>query len=156
MPDMLVKLYKLPKFRSEIMEKNGIIISHPLSSDKSRVMEWVRMNFSEDWADECDITFSHQPISTYIAIADGQIAGFASYNAACRNFFGPTGVTKKFRGQGIGEALLIKALTAMKEQGYAYAIIGGVGPVKFYEKSVGAVLIEGSEQGIYSNSLKKD
>lgn len=40
-------------------------------------------------------------------------------------------------------------------QGYAYAIIGGVGPhvQGFYEKAVGAVLIEGSEPGVYGGML---
>jgi hypothetical protein len=33
--------------------------------------------------------------------------------------------------------------------GYAYAIIGGVGPAAFYEKVCGAFVIPGSERGIY-------
>ena len=43
----------------------------------------------------------------------------------------------------------------MAGQGFAYAIIGGVGPVEFYAKSVGAVVIDGSEPGIYGGMLKK-
>jgi hypothetical protein len=41
----------------------------------------------------------------------------------------------------------------MKSQGYAYAIIGGVGPATFYEKAVGAKLIEGSDPGIYKGIM---
>ena len=41
----------------------------------------------------------------------------------------------------------------MKAQGYAYGIIGGVGPASFYEKAVGAVLIDGSNPGIYQGIL---
>jgi hypothetical protein len=37
----------------------------------------------------------------------------------------------------------------MRESGYAYAIIGGVGPAAFYEKTVGAFTIPGSEVGVY-------
>ena len=37
----------------------------------------------------------------------------------------------------------------MREEGYVYAIIGGVGPVKFYEKCVGAQLIPDSDPGVY-------
>lgn len=155
MADMLVKLYSLTKIEPEAMKKIGVTIRRPLSSEKSSTVEWVRKHFSSGWADECEVTFSYRPVSTYIAVSEGKIVGFASYNAACRNFFGPTGVLEGFRGKGIGEALLLQALAAMRDQGYAYGIIGGVGPADYYSRTVGAVLIEGSEPGIYSNPLKK-
>jgi hypothetical protein len=41
----------------------------------------------------------------------------------------------------------------MKQQGFGYAIIGGVGPAAFYTKTVGAVAIEGSAPGIYRGLL---
>ena len=54
---------------------------------------------------------------------------------------------------GSGGAGLFAALHAQKAQGYAYAIIGGVGPAEFYARAVGAVLIEGSQPGIYDGLL---
>ena len=39
--------------------------------------------------------------------------------------------------------------------GYVYAIIGNAGPVHFYQKTVGAIIIPDSEPGIYTDSLKK-
>lgn len=59
------------------------------------------------------------------------------------------------RGKGIGKILLVKSLQSMKEMGYAYAIIGGVGPVDFYKNTVGASIIEGSEVSIYENLIRK-
>jgi hypothetical protein len=41
----------------------------------------------------------------------------------------------------------------MREQGFGYAIIGGVGPAAYYTKAVGAALIESSEPGIYRGLL---
>jgi len=41
----------------------------------------------------------------------------------------------------------------MREMGYAYAVIGGVGPAAFYEKVCGAFLIPGSEIGVYGTLL---
>jgi hypothetical protein len=38
--------------------------------------------------------------------------------------------------------------------GYVYGIIGGVGPIEFYEKTVGAVVVPDSDPGIYSDLLK--
>jgi len=115
----------------------------------------VGQHFEPEWVSECEVAFARQPISCFIAIENGQLAGFACHDATCRDFFGPTGVSPSHRGRGIGRALLLACLHAMAGQGYAYAIIGGVGPVEFYAKSVGAVLIEGSEPGIYGGMLKK-
>ena len=70
-----------------------------------------------------------------------------------RGFFGPTGVTESARGTGIGKALLFKSLEALRDIGYAYAFIGGVGPREFYEKVCGAIEIPGSDPGIYGDIL---
>jgi hypothetical protein len=40
------------------------------------------------------------------------------------------------------------------EMGYVYGIIGGVGPVEFYRKTVGAIEIPESAPGIYVNMLR--
>lgn len=81
--------------------------------------------------------------------------GFACYESTAKNFFGPTGTLESERGKGIGKVLLIKSLESLRELGYVYAIIGGVGPAEFYEKAVGAKIIDGSEISIYQHLLKK-
>jgi len=98
------------------------------------------------------------PCSIYIAIDISQekagIVGFAAYECTSRNFFGPEGVAESHRRRGIGKALLIACLHGLREMGYAYGIIGGVGPHAFYEKACGATLIEGSSPGIYRDMLR--
>jgi hypothetical protein len=37
--------------------------------------------------------------------------------------------------------------------GYVYAIIGHAGPIEFYQKTVGAIIIPDSDPGIYTNLL---
>jgi len=51
--------------------------------------------------------------------------------------------------------LLLECLRAMRELGYVYAIIGGVGPADFYAKCVGAVPIADSTPGIYADLLER-
>ena len=41
----------------------------------------------------------------------------------------------------------------MRGDGYAYAIIGWASSIDFYRRAVGAVVIEGSEPGIYPPPL---
>lgn len=153
--DMLVKLYELPAPDKALyrLAADGISVRRALPPEKHKVLEWVRGNFSEAWTSEADVAFSRQPVSCFIAVQDKRLLGFACHDAACRNFFGPTGVDPDARGKGIGAALLLACLDAMRQQGYGYAIIGGVGPADFYAKTVGAIPIQGSRPGIYRGLL---
>jgi GNAT superfamily N-acetyltransferase len=60
------------------------------------------------------------------------------------------------RRKGIGKVLLFESLSALRELGYVYAIIGAAGPVRFYQKTVGAIIIPDSEPGIYTDMLKTE
>lgn len=153
---MLAKLYTLPPLaplRDQLAAQH-ITIRRAIVPEQHVVVPWVRRTFTyEAWASECQAAFARQPVSCWVAVADGQPVGFACYDATYRNFFGPTGVALQFRGRRIGQALLLQALHDMAAQGYAYAIIGAVGPAEFYSKTVGAVLIEDSTPGIYAGML---
>jgi GNAT superfamily N-acetyltransferase len=113
-------------------------------------------NFSAAGADEVEAAFSYQPITCFIATYEKRIVGFAAYECTRRNYFGPTGVHPDFRGKGIGKALLLASLRAMLELGYAYAIIGGVGPTEFYSSCAGAILIPDSTPGVYTDMLARE
>jgi len=157
MQDMLVRLYDLPDHTALMkkLESEGIVIRRPLAAEKSIVLDWVTTHFGAGWASETDVSFSYQPITCFIAIQKGSVVGFACYDSCYRNFFGPTGVEETLREKGIGKALLMECLYAMKSQGYAYGIIGGVGPAEFYVKAVGAILIDGSNPGIYKGIMSE-
>jgi len=153
MQDMLVKLYDLSDRAVldalDICKAKGILVRRAMAYEKERVHDWVREEFTGGWAAECETAWSNSPISCYIAVQDGHIIGFACYDATWRNAFGPTGVAERARGRGVGQALLLACLAAVKADGYAYAIIAGVGPVDFYRKCAGAELIPGSSPGFY-------
>lgn len=59
MGDMLVKLYDLPAFCPN--EINGINIKRAIVPEKILVCSWVRENFSQAWAGECENAFSKTP-----------------------------------------------------------------------------------------------
>lgn len=153
--DMLVKLYDLPPSHAAFarLHAEGIDIRRGLVPEKHRIVAWVRETFSPGWASEAEVAFARQPVSCFVAVKAGAILGFACHDATCRNFFGPTGVGADARKGGVGTGLLFACLEAMREQGYGYAIIGGVGPAAYYERTVGATPIEGSEPGVYRGLL---
>lgn len=153
MPDMLVKLYDLPPLPDA---PAGVTIRRAMPYERQEVVGWVRATFNAAWADEVASAYGHLPVRCFIATEAGRILGFACHDATCRNFFGPTGVAEAQRGRGLGKALLLHCLHAMAADGYAYAIIGGVGPAAFYERVVGATLIPDSSPGIYRDRLAGD
>ena len=152
MADMLVRLYALPDPAAAIAraERSGVRIRRAERQEREGLVTFVRAAFGEGWVAECLAAFDRQPIGCFVAVRGDAIRGFACHDVTCRNFFGPAGVAPDDRGQGTGAALTLAALAAMRDAGYAYAIIGGVGPAAFYARVAGAVPIEGSTPGIYA------
>jgi GNAT superfamily N-acetyltransferase len=156
MPDLLVNLLKLPPLEPVLEEigRGQIIVRRAQTFEITPVTSFVQKNFSIAWADEITAGFNNKPVSVYIATLDQEVVGFAAYECTRRDFFGPMGVLETMRGHGVGKALLLSCLWGLRERGYVYGIIGGVGPVEFYKKTVGATMIEDSTPGIYTNLLK--
>jgi GNAT superfamily N-acetyltransferase len=158
--DMLVRLYALvpDECAGSGTPEPGFCVRRAMPYEKLPVADWVRSSFGAGWAGELEASFSRMPLSCFIATKDGSVVGFACYDATCRGFFGPLGVDRAMRGSGIGRSLLLSCLCAMRAEGYAYAIIGGVNPSSsaFYAEGAGAVPIEGSDPGVYIDRLRSD
>jgi predicted N-acetyltransferase YhbS len=152
MPDLLVNLLKLPPTPSLPNEK--IIVRRAQPFELGKVRSFIVENFSAAWADEVQAGFANKPVSVFVATLEQKLVGFSAYECTRRSFFGPTGVLESVRGEGVGKALLLSSLWGLREMGYVYAIIGGAGPLSFYEKTVGAIVIPDSEPGIYTDLLK--
>jgi GNAT superfamily N-acetyltransferase len=153
MQDMLVRLYDLPDAAQAMQraEQAGFQVRRAAGWDRIRLREFIRKRFQDVWAMEADRAFAWNPITCYIGTERGEIVGFAVYECTMRDYFGPTGVREDLRGKGLGAALLLACLNSMREMGYAYAVIGAVDDAAgFYEKTVGATFIEGSDPGIFA------
>ena len=155
MIDMLVRLYEMPATREVYarVESQGIILRRARAYERHIVAAWAGEYFSPKWESEVKIAFSRQPVTCFIATRDKEILGFACYETTARGFYGPTGVSEAARGTGIGKALLFKSMESLKDLGYVYGVIGGVGPREFYEKACGAIEIPGSDPSIYTDIL---
>jgi len=154
--DYLVNLSTLsPDTQSpERMAQGGVTIRRALPPELRLITGWVGEHFSQGWASETTVAMTRQPPTCFIATRNQELIGFSCHEATARGFFGPTGVAEDVRGLGIGRALLFASLTDMKAMGYAYAVIGDVGPSEFYEKTVGSISIPNSAPGIYAGMLK--
>ena len=138
MPDMLIPLYRLP---DPPPLADGLVIRPVLPPEAHLVIDFVTRDFHAGWVSECHVGLMAQPCKVLIALQDGKLAGFACFDVTIRGFFGPTGVDPAFERCGIGKQLLLRALSRLRDMGFAYGIIGAAGPVDFYRKTCGAIEI---------------
>lgn len=132
--DLLVKLWSLPDKMPvlQALQARGVSIKRVIAPDRGRVLAFVREHFGEGWMHECEAALSTVPSTCYIAVRE------------------------EARVSGVGTGLLLCSLHSMWELGYAYAIIGWADEaIGFYEKTVGAVPIEGGHPAIYQNLIRK-
>ncbi len=151
--DMLVNLSTLPAPASVAED---VWIKRAWAGDLEEILRFIRETFSAGWASETCKAVLQNPSTCFLATHKGKLIGFACYDATTKGFFGPTGISEPWRGQGIGKALLLRTLYAMEEAGYGYAIIGWVGDAKgFYKKAAGAIEIPNSDpdHSVYKNRI---
>lgn len=158
MADMLVKLFQLEPDTALFarLQKEKVRVRRALPPDRDQIVAFVQENFPE-FAAETACAFSHLPVHCYIATEAGRLVGFACYEVTAPDFFGPTAVLQSHRRRGIGRALLLQCLFALKELGYAYAIIGwpATDAVHFYKTAVGATMIEEDTPGLYRDMINQ-
>ena len=97
--DMIANLIQLPREK----ELDGIKIKRVFAGEKMRVLDYIREHFSEGWVYEAENAIMQH--KCFIATKDGQILGFACYDASAKDYFGPIGVTESTRGTGVGTAV---------------------------------------------------
>ncbi|RED53761.1 GNAT family N-acetyltransferase [Aestuariispira insulae] len=151
--DMLVRLYDLEEMIEANKNLSDVRIRRAHAPESPVILGWIEEHFGKIWRGEAAAALARAPSTLLVAHKGPEILGFACYDTTALGFFGPTGVGQAARGKGIGSELLYQTLKAMRGAGYAYAIIGDVGPVEFYQNRIGAILIEGSDPGIYRDML---
>ncbi len=156
MSDLLVKLYDLPE--QGCQAPPDVTIKPACVVDRARILGFVRGTFGDGWASECEYALMRSPTACFVAVKNRELVGFACYDATARGFFGPMGVAEGERNGGIGGALLMRTLAAMRDAGYAYAIIGwATAQADYYSKKAGAIIIPDSppEKSIYKNMISR-
>lgn len=129
--------YQFPRVNSRNIRKVAM-------EDREKLLSFVESQFSKEWSDTIRGAFSSREPSLYLALdSSDEIIGFAAYDVYQnrKGYFGPMGVSLSNRIAGVGFSLLHYCLREMHEIGYEYAVIGGAGPIEFYEKACNAVVI---------------
>lgn len=148
--DLLVDLYQLTFDEPKL----NVSIQRALSPDSDAILAFIQTYFSDGWVSEVKASLYKSQPTCYIAVDQKKLVGFACYDATAKSYFGPMGVHSDYRKKGIGKALILKCLEAMRYDGYGYAIIGSVEShnFHFYQEACQASPIEKS-MNIYQRMI---
>lgn len=138
--DMIVSL---KNYERPVINNEYFVIRKAEVKDKIKLIEFVLKEFNQNWAKNVEKGLSYEDIPIYIALNEEEILGFAVFDVVRdkKGLFGPMGVSRKKRINGIGYSLLHHCLHDMKCIGYEYAVISEAGPLEFYENACNAVVI---------------
>jgi phosphoribosylglycinamide formyltransferase-1 len=137
----------------ELSAISGDMPAIPVEVADDRMLAWIDETFSGTWSSEAAAGVN------IVARRDDAPIGFATLDARGLNFrwlnglarerdvglFGPFGVVEEERKTGLGIFVLRQALQALRQRGYARALIpavSGEGLLRYYAGSVGAVVAE--------------
>jgi GNAT superfamily N-acetyltransferase len=156
--NMLVELFTSfsTEHESALLRAAGISLEHRYGAAEPDIA-WIHEVFGGNWHSE-----SASGWNWFARKADGGLGGFCTYGQRDHRYwwiehwldqpgvgiFGPMGVERALRGRQIGRILARRALASMKLMGLARAIIAAAGPVEFYERCCGAVVVERLERPV--------
>jgi phosphoribosylglycinamide formyltransferase-1 len=132
---------------------SGDVPAIQVEAADDRTLAWIDATFSATWSSEAAAGVN------IVARCEDAPIGFATLDARGLNYrwlsglarerdvglFGPFGVAGEERKTGLGVFILRQALQALRERGYARALIpavSGEGLLRYYADSVGAVVAE--------------
>ena len=96
----------------------GIAVRRMDHEDEPVLRPWVHRKWGSSWATEACNGLRNSPVTTYVAVKDESLVGFATYDVmVLAGSFGPTGVEEAVRGLGLGKTLLFRCLGDMKQMG---------------------------------------
>ncbi len=118
----------------------GISLRRAAPAESPGLLSWLRAGpwGQSTWPDEVAAALDRAPSGCHVACRDGRYIGFACHGSVRAGWFGPMGTLSADRGLGVGAALLRRCLADMRAAGQQTAMIGWVGPVRFYARAVGA------------------
>ena len=126
--DILVRLYDMAYEEHDAvvarLKAEGIVLKRMMAVNTDEVLAFIGANFPPCWCGEARFAMMHR--NCFIAVEGTKLVGFVCVSATAPEFVGPIGVIPEARGKGVARALLYRALCAMKEMGFKYAVAGMV------------------------------
>jgi mycothiol synthase len=118
----------------------GISVRRAAPADGGPLGDWLRAGpwGASSWPAEVAAAVSHEPAGCHIACRGSEYVAFACHGVNRSGWFGPMGTSGSERRHGIGTVLLRRCLADIRSAGHQTAQIAWAGPVRYYERAVGA------------------
>lgn len=107
------------------------------AAEADEIRRWTDTHWA-NWTDEVMTALAKDRL--LLARDETGITGFCAWDVTRRGWLGPIAVRPDIIGGRIGVPLLIGALSRMRDAGRVRAEIGWIGPLRFYARTVGAVV----------------
>ncbi len=123
------------------LAQDGFTVRRLLPADREAFDPWLGAQWGPTWRWEALATYENRPTSTFVALAEGRICAFASYNASCfEHTFGPTGTEPAMQRRGLGRVLFQRCMRDLRDLGHRMCEIGWTGPIAFYARVADAAI----------------
>lgn len=134
----------VPPAASELrrLEEAGVTVRRGTLEDADILARHTASEWSEVWARETQVALHRSPPSIFLALAAGQVIGFAAHGVLRATNFGPLATVSAWRRLGVGGVLTRLALLDMAAHGGRFGEIGwvNVDAIPFYSRSAKARL----------------
>jgi mycothiol synthase len=118
----------------------GVTVRRAQPAERERLITWLRDGpwGRSTWPEEAAAALGREQAGCHVACRGERYVGVACHGSVRSGWFGPMGTDESERGRGIGQVLLRRCLADMRTAGMRIAMIGWVGPVGFYARTVDA------------------
>ena len=100
------------------LEGDGFTVRRLAPEDRDAFSAWLATTWNSAWQYEALLSYTNDPISTFVAMHDNTIIAFATYGITPYMYgFGPTGTEPTLQGRGIGRVLFFRCMQDLKDDG---------------------------------------
>lgn len=124
------------------LEEAGVTVRRGAIEDADALARHTASEWSEVWARETQVALHRSLPSIFLALADGEVIGFAAHGVLRATHFGPLATVPAWRRIGVGGILTRLALVDMAVHGDRFGEIAwvNVDAIPFYSRSANARL----------------
>jgi mycothiol synthase len=117
------------------LEEDGFVVRRLTLADREHFAKWLGTTWNASWRYEGLLSYTNEPISTFVATRNEQIVAFATYGITPYIYgFGPTGTDPSLQGRGIGRVLFYRCMQDLHSLGNEWSEVQWTGPISFYAR----------------------
>lgn len=128
------------KAESSLAAASGIVFRSATPVEAPALRESLGRTWKTTWLDEIDAALVGTRSGVEVAIGRDGYLGFCAHGNVRPGVVGPLGTDPRYRGHGIGTALIRRAMRAVAADGHTYGEIVWAGPLSLFSRTLEATI----------------